>query len=278
VLDQIKKRVSELLEQNRISGFVGLIKEGGQIRPYLFTHVEELERLSLGHADSPVGDEGNEFHGFRRYPLNQVLIRLAKAFPEKTFSIFIRGCDERGLNEIFKWNQLKPDKVIPIGVSCPRELAEYCECAKPYPDALVAGDPVKGFRNKSVERVRQLPLTERFQYWRAAFDRCIKCYGCRDVCPMCFCNECSLEDEQLMHKPDLPPGNPIFHLTRAVHMAGRCIDCGLCSETCPAHIPLRILYKEVEEIIGEQFGYKTGYSQEDRSPLNLLGPSPEGTE
>ena len=277
MLDQIKKSVRQLLEQSRVRGFIGLIEETGQIRPYLFTHVDELERLSIGEVKSPVGDSGNECHGFRRYPLNQVLIRLAKAFPEETFSVFVRGCDERGLNEIFKWNQLHPDRVIPIGISCPPDLAEYCECAKPYPDALVAGERVEGFTNKSVEQIRQLGLSERLQYWTSAFDRCIKCYGCRDVCPMCFCNECSLEDDQLMHKLDLPPRNPIFHLTRAVHMAGRCIDCGLCSEACPAHIPLRTLYKEVEEILEEQFGYKTGYSREDRSPLNLLGPSPEGT-
>ena len=85
MLYQVKNHVKDLLEQNRISGFVGLIEENGQIRPYLFTHVDELDRLSIGQTESSAGDRGNECHGFRRYPLNQVLIRLAKAFPEETF-------------------------------------------------------------------------------------------------------------------------------------------------------------------------------------------------
>ena len=24
-------------------------------------------------------------------------------------------------------------------------------------------------------------------------NRCIQCYACRDICPICWCNECELE-------------------------------------------------------------------------------------
>ena len=92
---------------------------------------------------------------------------------------------------------------------------------------------------------------------------------------MCFCNECSLEADELIRRGDIPPEIPTFHLTRAVHMAGRCIDCGLCSEACPADIPLRTLYKKVADIIDEQFNYRTGYTVGQKSPLNLLGGAPE---
>ena len=71
----------------------------------------------------------------------------------------------------------------------------------------------------------------------------------------------------------IPPENPIFHLTRAVHMAGRCIDCGLCEEACPADIPLRTLYKKVANIIADHYSYRPGYDEE-KSPLNILGPRP----
>ena len=122
-----------------------------------------------------------------------------------------------------------------------------------------------------------MDLTGRLDYWKEAFDRCIKCYGCRDVCPVCFCNVCTLEEDVLVKTGNLPPENPMFHLTRAVHMAGRCIDCNLCTEVCPAHIPLRTLYKKVAEIVKDQFEYVTGIPGEGKSPLNILGSDPGHT-
>jgi ferredoxin len=94
---------------------------------------------------------------------------------------------------------------------------------------------------------------------------------------MCFCKECTLGQEDLIHTGDLPPENPIFHLTRAVHMAGRCIDCGLCNEACPADIPLRTLYKKVADIIAQEFDYRPGYAKPgEKPPLNILGEASKG--
>jgi len=68
----------------------------------------------------------------------------------------------------------------------------------------------------------------------------------------------------------VPPEVPIFHLVRAVHMGGRCIDCGLCEDACPVDISLRLLYRKVNEIVSDVFDYKTGTSA-DQSPFNMLG-------
>ena len=99
------------------------------------------------------------------------------------------------------------------------------------------------------------------------------------TCAYCGCG-CSLYlevlDGRVIHTGDLPPENPIFHLTRAVHMAGRCIDCGLCNEACPADIPLRTLYKKVADIIAQEFDYRPGYVEPgEKPPLNILGEAPE---
>lgn len=91
---------------------------------------------------------------------------------------------------------------------------------------------------------------------------------------MCFCKECSLETDELINTGDIPPEIPVFHLTRAMHMAGRCIDCGLCEEACPSDIPLRTLYKKVSEIMDKEFDYRTGYMDE-KSPLNILDQASE---
>jgi ferredoxin len=118
--------------------------------------------------------------------------------------------------------------------------------------------------------VKRFSQQERFQRWMYEFEKCIKCYGCRDACPVCFCKECSLEHEDLVSTGDLPVEVPIFHMVRAVHMAGRCVDCGLCEEACPMDIPLRLLYRMVNGIVMDLFEYKPG-TDSGQSPFNILG-------
>lgn len=259
---KIKEYVQQLLSDGKIKGFLGLRQEFGHILPYLFCTPQDLDQMSLGEKDRP---------GDARYPLNQLLIKVATVYPDDTFAVLVRGCDERGLKELFKWKQLIPEKVIPVGLGCPDELAKACECEKPFPDCLIDGPQGEKADSQKVARIDEMDLEGRLGFWMTEFGRCIKCFGCRNVCPMCFCNECSLEEESLIGTGKIPPANPTFHLTRAVHMVGRCIDCGLCEEACPADIPLRTLYKKVADIVNEEFGYRTGYTIEEKSPFNVIG-------
>lgn len=262
MIDDVSKRVKELLESGDIAGFLGLMNRHGHVCPHLFTSADELSDLVLGDLDRP---------GQARYPLDKILVRLARSHPDKTFGILVRGCDQRGLETLYLWNQLKRDKVLPVGIACPEELAKACECARPYPDDYVAGEAVDPQQFASVTEVDSLDLHDRFEYWMDEFQKCIKCFGCRDVCPVCFCKECSLENDELIRTGTIPPENPAFHLARAVHMAGRCIDCGLCEQACPADIPLRTLYKKVNAILDTEFDYRTGFTTDRKSPLNIMG-------
>jgi ferredoxin len=266
MIEEVKNRVKELLVSGRIKGFLGIRRRNGNMGPHLFCSGDDLNGLSLGDLNRP---------GDTRYPLNKFLTRIAARYPEETFGVLVRGCDERGINALFTWNQLKPEKVVMVGIACPEELADACECLKPYPEECTAGKKVREGVRRSVEKIESLEPKGRLDFWLKEFDRCIKCYGCRDVCPMCFCKECSLESADLIFTGEIPPENPVFHLTRAVHMAGRCVDCGLCEEACPADIPLRTLYKKVADIIDGEFGYRPGYKPFEKSPLNVLGGAPK---
>jgi ferredoxin len=271
MLDQIKSHVKGLFEEGKIDAFLGLADKDGVITPRLFTNSDDLENLSLG-AKANGGPPD-------RYPLSRILMTLLSQHPESKFGVLLRGCDERALNELLKWNQIKDEQghIIRVGFACKQELADAHECRKPFPDEMIAGEKAQGVPYETVKQIAQMGLMERLGYWREVFDRCVKCYGCRDVCPVCFCNVCTLEQDSLIRSGDLPPENPIFHLTRAAHMAGRCIDCNLCTEACPAEIPLRTLYKKVAEIVQEEFDYTTGAAEQGKSPLNILGPEPGHT-
>jgi ferredoxin len=264
--ENVKNKVKELLSSGKIIGFLGLCNRNGHVAPHLFCDENDLDNLVVGDWKG---------QGDSRYPLNRQLIKLARAYPDETFGVLVRGCDERGLNALATWNQLNPNKIEAVGIACSKELAEACECLKPYPEAFVEGDKTEGVSSDSVAQIDSLDTEGRFERWYFEFSKCVKCYGCRDICPMCFCNECSLESDELIRSGDIPPEIPTFHLTRAVHMAGRCIDCGLCSEACPADIPLRTLYKKVADIIDDQFHYRTGYTAGQKSPLNFLGEAPD---
>jgi formate dehydrogenase (coenzyme F420) beta subunit len=48
---------------------------------------------------------------------------------------------------------------------------------------------------------------EKLAFWKEEFNHCIKCYGCRNICPQCFCNVCTLEDEKWVETGRLPMPN-----------------------------------------------------------------------
>ena len=123
------EKVRKLLKEGKMDGFIGLKMQHDQPGPFMFTkeHMEDLDSLVVGDV---------------RYPLNKVLLKVARQYPDLHFGVMVRGCDERGLIELFKWNQLCQDRVVPIGVACPPELAEACECYKPYPSEWVVGEIV----------------------------------------------------------------------------------------------------------------------------------------
>ena len=60
--------------------------------------------------------------------------------------------------------------------------------------------------------------------------------------------------------------NLLFQVTRNIHVAGRCTDCGECQRACPVNIPLRSLSREMYDIVGELFQLKSGMDK-DAPPL-----------
>ena len=121
MIDQVKQKINELLSQGSVKGVVALAYAHGHAGPCLFQKGDDLDALCLGD-EKKAGDV--------RYPLNKVLITLARQYPDDVFGVLVRGCDERGLYGLYRLKQLEPDKVVPIGISCPRDLALACECKK----------------------------------------------------------------------------------------------------------------------------------------------------
>jgi ferredoxin len=197
---------------------------------------------------------------------------MARLYPDATIGLLAQDGEQRALNVLELYNQIEEGRIKVLRVrGQPPELKEQVDCSFLNPKVTGIVKQALGIEfNAEPRDIERLDPWERFSRWMYEFQKCIKCYGCRNICPFCFCTECSLENADLVGTGRLPPEVPLFHLVRAVHMAGRCTDCGLCEEACPAEIPLRVLYRKVNEIVKEVFGYETGAGS-NLSPLNLLG-------
>ena len=257
-MDELRDQARQALENGTISGFLGLADMGGGISPCLVTrdNMETLELLAL--ADD-------------QYPLAQVLATIAAKHPDETLGVMVRGCDQKAIVELCKAKQLDPERVLEFEVSCSQQLTERCHCRAIHPADADAEDGSEEMADDELlSRVDQMDTDDRFTFWMDQFGKCIKCFGCRNICPVCYCRECALEDRQLVSGGIVPPDTPIFHLIKAYHMVDRCTDCGLCEQACPMGIPLRTLYRKMGKVIVELFGYVPGQTVEERSPLSTL--------
>jgi formate dehydrogenase subunit beta len=131
---------------------------------------------------------------------------------------------------------------------------------KPSPKLKVSG--------QDIAKLKELTSAERWAKWQEEFSRCIRCYACRNVCPACFCERCFVEETEPPWVMPMPqwPDNLIFQAIRSIHVAGRCTDCGECERVCPVNIPLRSLTREMYDIVGELFKFKSGMDK-DAQPL-----------
>jgi ferredoxin len=252
-------RVKRWLKDGTIDIFLGYKMVEGHPLPHCFTpkRLEEVDDLVVGQA---------------RYSLEKIATHISVEDPGIKIGMLARDCNQRALNVLYIWNQLKPENIRTININCcPSNLKEHGDCSYLEPETPGQYKKQVGLDNTAnPDTLESMASEERLSRWMYEFQKCIKCYGCRNICPVCFCKECSLEHEELIGVGVLPPEVPIFHLVRAVHMAGRCVDCGLCEDACPADIPLRLLYRKVNEIVVDVFGYETG-TNPGQAPFSILG-------
>jgi ferredoxin len=115
---------------------------------------------------------------------------------------------------------------------------------------------------------------ERFAFWKEQLSNCLKCYACRAACPMCYCSRCTVEvnQPQWISAPSSLQGNFEYHIMRAMHMAGRCVDCGACESACPLEIPINLItrrmIRDIEAGIGPDI-----VSLDAKSVLNTFQPN-----
>ena len=115
----------------------------------------------------------------------------------------------------------------------------------------------------------KLDADGRKQEFAKNFASCIRCYACRDACPLCYCTTCFVDENmpQWCGKTQDPADVQTFHILRAFHCAGRCTDCGACETACPQGIKMRRLTSMLEKDVRRLWEYEPGMSDEAEPPL-----------
>jgi coenzyme F420-reducing hydrogenase delta subunit/ferredoxin len=194
-------------------------------------------------------------------------------------AVVVKRCDAGAAVGLLRESQIAREDVTLIGVSCPGvwqdgklalkcyacdgEVAPVCDWtvapggAKPgaVPSGAgraTAADP----RDALVEHLESLPAEQRRAYWLDQFERCLRCYGCRAVCPLCYCQVCVADKNQPQWVPTSidAEGNLVWNVTRAFHLAGRCGGCDECARVCPADIRLDLLNHRLTREVTSRFG------------------------
>jgi ferredoxin len=167
-----------------------------------------------------------------------------------------------------------------------QERCRLCEHNTPAVVDLLLGDPAPPMPGAAmpfaaVAELAQRPAAERQAFWRAQFERCLRCYACREACPACYCRSCFADKAapRWLSKANAADENWMFHATRALHLAGRCVECGECERACPMEIPLSRLNRMLDQDVRERFGYAAGLDPAGVPPLGTFRPEdrdPEG--
>ncbi|MDL2214278.1 hypothetical protein LJB76_01805 [Clostridia bacterium OttesenSCG-928-O13] len=193
-------------------------------------------------------------------------------------AVVAKPCDVRAIVNLVVENQLSRDDVVIIGMDCPgmqnekgEELKACGECrvnTPPVFDVHVENADVKP--KNADKKQAEKDLNESLERFTEEMEKCILCFSCRQACYGCYCQTCFMDRGVPSWQADNPDmgSKMLYHLGRAMHLSGRCVECGACENACASGVDVRYLIREVTGFVDELYGYNAGLSL-DETPAML---------
>ncbi|MDA8145219.1 MAG: 4Fe-4S dicluster domain-containing protein [Thermaerobacter sp.] len=305
--EAVRAAARRLLKEGKVVRFLGHAPGFDPTSPFpqLITRAEEAERLVLDHFCAPnlakylLDYETQE--GVTAVVLKGCdalgLARLLADHRVARDRVWVVGLPCPGMLDRDKAAALLPgvqearaegDEFVLTGAGGERRVAagqvllDRClVCAVPTPDDAdellgepVPGRPVPREEDAAVAALEAMTSAERKAYWTEQFSRCIRCMACRNVCPACNCRSCCFDSEEprWLSRVTDGPAQEMFHFVRALHVAGRCVDCHECERVCPMDIPLMKLNHKLLQDVEELFELERAFVPREVEPLGIYRP------
>ena len=252
--EKYRTTVKELLANGSVKMVIGY-KPGStpdRRRPLFIRTSEEADQLVL---DSTCMTN-----------LSGYLVTEGLLSDEKRVGIFLRPEGIRSINILAAEYQLNVEQVVILGFDSTGRDVRPLEGRNAGDFSGLLGEikekPPQTSKEPLLERIEKMNARERFDFWQEEFSRCIKCYACRQACPMCYCRRCIVDSNQpqWINTSSHTLGNFEWNIVRAFHLSGRCVQCGNCDRACPVNIPLRLINQRMAKEVLEGFDHFAGLS------------------
>ena len=280
---QLRAKAEELLRRGAVEMILGFgTGPVGGVRPLFARQPGDASRLVWGNRCLP-----NLATYLTKEPCRGIMRKGGRV------GVIAKGCDARSILVLIQEAQLERQAVHVIGMVCrgmttdTGEVLAKCGSCRwllpPVYDNLIGEtediSPIPGDPLKAAKDLEGASAAERWRFWTGHLSRCIRCYACRQACPLCCCEECLTERSrpQWIEKAATLRGNLAYHFIRAMHLAGRCVACDECTRACPMEIPVSLLSAFLSAKVEEEFGYTSGVDVEQKPFMATFGnDDPEG--
>lgn len=285
----LREKAKELLESGTVKVVIGygFNRKKTRVTPVFITKPEDVELLVF----NPLCVNNLSIYLTRKYKDVQAMGRPA---------IVAKGCDIKNIVVLITEGQVTREDVFIIGMTCsgvaykqelfkdelPPEIMPVkclnCDVRNPHVSDAVIGEPTDftppdeptGMVYDKIKELDAMSAAGRWGFWTEHFKRCIKCYACRQLCSLCYCERCITEKNmpQWVETSAHPRGNLSWNLIRAMHLAGRCTFCGECERGCPVNIPLNLVNQKLVLTVKDAFGFRSGYDEDTHPPMIVFSP------
>jgi formate dehydrogenase subunit beta len=153
------------------------------------------------------------------------------------------------------------------------EACSRCRSPNPIGADITIGEPVGesgiGTAPNQVDAFQALSAEARHAFFATEAGRCIRCYACREACPMCYCTQCFVDHTapRWIESTVSPAGTQAWHLIRAFHQTGRCVSCGACERACPMEIRMTYLTDKLNRDVADTYGFVAGEDEVQPPPF-----------
>ena len=277
-MNELREKAKELLQAGTVKVIIGFAQgtTPNRTKPFIARNVEDAEKLV-----------------FNKFCVNNLAMYLTrKEFKRNgVVGIVAKGCDVKAIVQLIQENQVNKDDVYIIGMNCSGVVSDlgdefnentvaikclHCTVHTPHLHHTLLGtlEDTPKCEDKNfalMQKIDSMTSEERFAFWEAEFEKCVKCYACRQACPMCYCEKCIADKSvpRWIESSAHTRGNFAWNMIRAFHLAGRCVGCNECERACPAEIPLSLLNRKMGMTAKREFDYVAG--------MNLNTPTLVGT-